>query len=89
MLVQYTLETYLGVLVDTSVVDTYVCMSVWSTFSADFGSTGYGSQSFSWSAEKGSKSFSLSPFAPENVVSRDELGCPVPRQLACYLPHSG
>ena len=29
-----------------------------------------------------------SPFAPENLVSRDGLGCPVPRQHA-YSPHSG
>ena len=27
-------------------------------------------------------SFSLSPFAPENLVSRDGFGCPVPRQPA-------
>ena len=32
--------------------------------------------------------FSLSPFAPENLVSRDGFGRPVPRQPAPYL-HSG
>ena len=32
--------------------------------------------------------FSLSPFAPENLVSRDGLGRPVPRQPA-YFPYSG
>ena len=31
---------------------------------------------------------SLSPFASENLVSRDVFGCPVPRQLA-HSPHSG
>ena len=33
-------------------------------------------------------SISLIPFAPENLVSRDGFGCPVPRQPA-YSPHSG
>ena len=64
-------------------------MSVWSAFSAEYGSAGYGSESCSWSAEKGSKGFSLSPFAPNNLVSRDELGRPVPRQSAHSPPHSG
>ena len=31
---------------------------------------------------------SLSPFAPEKLVSRDRLGRPVPRQPA-HFPHSG
>jgi hypothetical protein len=30
----------------------------------------------------------LSSFAPENVVSRDRLGGPVPRQPAAHSPHS-
>ena len=29
--------------------------------------------------------FPLPPFAPENLVSRDGLGCPVPRQPAHFL----
>ena len=32
--------------------------------------------------------FSLFPFAPENLVSRDGFGCPFPRQPA-HPPHSG
>ena len=32
--------------------------------------------------------FSLSPFAPENLVSRDGFGRPVPRRPA-YSPHTG
>ena len=32
--------------------------------------------------------FSLSPFAPENLVSRDEFGSPAPRQPA-HSPYSG
>ena len=32
--------------------------------------------------------FSLSPFAPENLVSRVTFGCPVLRQAA-YSPHPG
>ena len=31
--------------------------------------------------------FSLSPFAPENLISRDEFGRPVPPQSA-HSPHS-
>ena len=31
--------------------------------------------------------FSLSPFAPENLVSRDRFGRPVPHQPT-YSPHS-
>ena len=32
--------------------------------------------------------FSLSPFAPENLISRDGFGRPAPRELA-HSPHSG
>ena len=32
--------------------------------------------------------FSLAPFAPENLASRDGIGRPVPRQPA-RSPHSG
>ena len=39
-------------------------------------------QSCSWSAEQGKLIFSLSAFAPENLVSRDGFGSPVPRQPA-------
>ena len=37
-----------------------------------------------WSAEKGNYFF-LSPFAPENLVSRDGFGSPVPRQSRVSL----
>ena len=32
-------------------------------------------------SEKAKMNISLSPFAPENLVSRDMFGCPVPRQV--------
>ena len=35
----------------------------------------------------GKRNFSLSPFAPENLVSRDGFGRPVPRHPA-HAPHS-
>ena len=59
----------------------YICMYVWSSHIAEYGSTGYGCQSFSWSAEQG-ENISLSPCAPDNLVSRDGFGSPVPRQPA-------
>ena len=52
----------------------YVCMYVWSSHIAEYGSTGQGCQSCSWSAE--------SPCVPENLVSRDGFSRPVPRQSA-------
>ena len=60
---------------------------VWSALSAEYGSTGYGCQSSSWSAKQGNI-FSLSPFAPGNLVSRDGFGHHAPRQPA-HSPHSG
>ena len=43
-------------------------------------------QSCLWST--GKNNISLSPFAPENLASRDGFSCPVPRQPA-YSPYSG
>ena len=37
---------------------------------------------------RGKKNISLSPFVPENLVSRDGFGCLVPRQPA-HSPYSG
>ena len=54
-----------------------------------YGSTGYGCQSYSWSAEQRKMFFfPLSPFARENLVSRHGFGRPVPRKPA-HFPHSG
>ena len=58
-----------------------------------------GSQSRSWSAEqgniyrsvyarKGEKITLFLSFAPENVISRDRSGGPVPRQPVAHSPHS-
>ena len=44
---------------------------------------------YAWSAEQGNMNISLSPFAPENLVSGDEFGRPVPHQPAHYPLHSG
>ena len=41
-----------------------------------------------WSAEEGEMIFSLSPFAPESLVSRDWFGRLVPRRPA-HCPQSG
>ena len=59
----------------------------WSALSVEYGSTGYGCQSRSWSAEQGKIYFFLSPYAPENLVSRDRFDRPIPRQPA-HSPHS-
>ena len=59
----------------------YVCMYVWSSHIAEYGSTGQGCQSCSWSAEQG-KVIPLSPCVPENLVSRDGFSRPIPRQPA-------
>ena len=60
----------------------------------------HGRQSRSWSAEQGNiyrsayatkvekMTLLLSSFAPENVVSRDRSGGPVPRQPVAHSPHS-
>ena len=55
--------------------------------SAEYGSTGYGCQPFLWSGEREKWFFFLSPFAPENLASRDEFSRPVPRQSA-HSPYS-
>ena len=52
------------------------------TYSKRSGSAGYGCQSCSWSAEQGEINISLSAFVPENLVSRDGFGSPVPGQPA-------
>ena len=44
------------------------------------GTSRYGCQFSSWSAEQGDI-FSLSPFAPDHLVSRGRLGRPVPRLI--------
>ena len=64
-----------------------MCDQTWSALSAEYGSTGYGCQSCLWSAEQGKMIFSLSPFTPENLVSRDGFSRPVPREPA-YSSHS-
>ena len=94
MLVQYRYCKH-NVLVDASVmcayyiyihiIDIYVCMV--STFST-VEITGYACQSCLWSPKQGNMSFSLSPFAPENLVSRDGFGPPVSLQPAHSSPLS-
>ena len=50
----------------------------------------HGYQSCSWSAEQGKMSFSLSSFAPENLVLRDSFGRPVTRPTSAHsFSHSG
>ena len=51
----------------------FVCMAL---------TTGQGCQSCSWSAAERKINYSLSSFAPENLVSRVGFGGPIPRQLA-------
>ena len=53
---------------------------------AEYGSTEDGCQSRSWSAEHGKCIFSLVPFAPENLVSRDGFGRLLQRQPG-HSPH--
>ena len=57
-------------------------MYVWSSHIAEYGSTGYGCQSCSWSAEQGKLIFPWSPCVPDNLVSRDGFSRPVPCQPA-------
>ena len=52
-----------------------------ATHIAEYGSTGKGCQSCSWSAEQGNN-IPLSPCVPEDLVSRDGFSRPVPRQPA-------
>ena len=65
-------------------------MYVWSSHIAEYeyGSTGQGCQSCSWSAEQGNK-IPLSPCVPENLVSRDGFSRPVPRQPAHLHTQAG
>ena len=61
----------------------YLCIDVGSSHIAQYGSTGRSCQSCSWSAEQGELIFPYrSPFVPENLVSRDGFGSPVPRPPA-------
>ena len=62
-------------------------MYVWSAPSGEYRWTRYGCHSYSWSNNKG-KCCSLSPFAPEKLVSRDGFGRSVLRQPAHSL-HAG
>ena len=54
---------------------------VWSSHIAEYGSTGQGCQSCSWSAEQG-KIIPPSPCVPENLVSQDGFSRPISRQPA-------
>ena len=60
---------------------------VWSAHSAEYGLTGSGCQSCSFSDEEKDMHFPLSLFASENLVSRDRFGRPVSDQPA-HSPHS-
>ena len=62
-------------------------MYVWSLHIAEYGSTGYGCPSCSWSA--GKMIISLSPWEPENLASRDGFvaersKCPDKRKYNFY-----
>ena len=72
------------------VVVVCICVCVWSALSEEYGSPGcmVANQFCSWSAVTGKMFFSLSQFAPEDLVSRDRFGRPVPRKLA-HSQHSG
>ena len=65
-------------------------MCVWSHIQQEYGSTGQGCQSCTWSAEQAKTKFNISlfAFAPENLVSRDGFGNPVPRQPAHLHTHA-
>ena len=56
-------------------------MCVWSSHTAEYGSTG---RSCSWSAEQAKCFFPLTPFAPENLILRDRFDSSVPRQSANF-----
>ena len=60
----------------------YAIGSVPSLYMAEYGSTGLGCESCTGSAGEGKLIFPFSTFAPENLVSRDGFGSPVPRQPA-------
>ena len=58
----------------------------WSSISADWASTGYGCQSYLWSAEQGKRNFPC-PRSHLRVWSR-ELGSAVPSRVSLLIPHS-
>ena len=60
---------------------------VWSARSAEYGLPGNGCQ-FSRGPLNRKNDFSLSPFAPENLTSRDGFGRPVPPHPT-HFPYSG
>ena len=57
-------------------------MYVWSSHIAEYGSTGQGCQSCTWSQLNRENNIPLSSCVPENWVSRDGFSRPVPRQPA-------
>ena len=70
----------------TTAVCMYVCIYVWSSHKARVRINRVRLPILlAWSASlTGKMNSSLSPFAPENLVSREGFGSPVPRQPA-YL----
>ena len=58
------------------------CKCLWSSRSVGRVPTVYGCLSCSWSGNK----YSLSPFAPDNLIYKTGFGCPDPRQPA-HSPH--
>ena len=62
----------------------YVCMYVWSSHLARVRINQVRLPILLVVSLTGKMNFSLSPFAPENLISRDGFGSPVPRQPA-YL----
>ena len=66
----------------------YVCMHVWSSHIAEYiDQPGKVANLARGQLNRGGE-YSLSPHAPENLVSRDGFGRPVPRQPA-HSPYSG
>ena len=61
----------------------YVCMYVWSSHIAEYGSTGKGCQSCSWSAEQ-KKIISPCPRACLRIWSR-EMGSAVPSRVSLFI----
>ena len=59
----------------------YVCMYVWSSHIAEYGSTGKAANPARGQLNR-EKNIPLSPCVPENLVSRDGFSRPVPRQPA-------
>ena len=59
----------------------HVCM-YGHTYSKSMDQPGKVAKSCSWLAEQGNIDIFMSAFAPENLVSRDGFGSPIPRQPA-------